>query len=157
MKIYAKKLAVSLALPLLVGLVAGLLIRDGVEVYGQMPQPALSPPPVLFPIVWTVLYLLMGIASYLVWTQRDFSRPALVLYGVQLAFNFVWPLLFFNAGAYGFAFFWLLALWLLVAATTVLFFRERRAAGFLMLPYLVWLTFAAYLNYAAWMLNSIHA
>ena len=154
MKIFAKKLAVSLLLPLLVGGTAALLIRDGVEAYGTMTQPALSPPPILFPIVWTILYLLMGIASYLVWTQRTPSCPALTVYLVQLAFNFVWPLLFFNAGAYGFAFFWLLALWALVVVTTVLFFRESRAAGLLMLPYLAWLTFAAYLNYAVWMLHA---
>lgn len=153
LRIYAKKLAVSLLLPLLVGGLAAVLIRDGVAAYGQLAQPSFAPPAALFPVVWTILYLLMGVASYLVWTQREPSRPALTVYLVQLAFNFVWPLLFFTAKAYGAAFVWLVALWALVLATTFLFFRAKRAAGVLMLPYLAWTTFACVLNYAVWMLN----
>ena len=153
MRIYAKKLAVALALPLLVGGLAGFLIRNSVEAYAAFDKPALSPPAVLFPIVWTILYILMGVASYLVWAEGKEPLAALTVYGVQLLFNFVWPLLFFNAHLFGVAFFWLLALLALVIATTVLFFRQNRTAGFLMLPYLAWLAFASYLNYAVWMLN----
>ena len=87
MRIYAKKLIISLALPLLVGFTAALLIRDGIAAYADLPQPPLSPPPALFPVVWTLLYLLMGVASYLVWTQSEPSRQALAIYLVQLAFN----------------------------------------------------------------------
>ena len=153
MRIYAKKLVVSLLASLLTGALAALLIREGVQTYGLLEKPALSPPAGLFPIVWTILYLLMGVAAYLVWAEGKSPRIALIVYAVQLVFNFIWPLLFFNAQAYGVAFFWLLVLWLLVVATIILFFRQNKAAGFLMLPYLLWLTFAAYLNYAVWMLN----
>ena len=153
MNIYAKKLAVSLALPLAVGLLAAVLIRGGVASYGDMPQPPLAPSAVLFPIVWTILYLLMGVASYLVWTQPKPSPAAVTVYPVQLAVNFIWPLLFFNAGTYGAALVCIAVLWLLVLATLLLFFNTQRAAGLLMLPYLAWVTFAAVLNYGAWMLN----
>ena len=153
MRIYAKKLLISLGVPLLVGGLAGLLIRDGVQAYAAFNKPMLSPPAVLFPIVWTILYIFMGVAAYIVWAEGKMPRNALIVYAVQLAFNFIWPLLFFNAQVYAAAFFWLIALWVLVVLTTALFFRENRTSGFLMLPYLLWLTFAAYLNYAVWMLN----
>ena len=153
MRIYAKKLLIAITLPLLIGGSAGWLIRDGVQAYSALQKPALSPPAILFPIVWIILYLMMGVASYLVWAEGKRPRPALIVYAAQLFFNFIWPLLFFNAQAYGLSFFWLVALLLLAAATTVLFFRQNRTAGVLMLPYLVWLTFAAYLNYNVWMLN----
>lgn len=153
MRIYARKLIVSLLLPLLVGGLAGLLIRDGVQAYGALEKPPFSPPAILFPIVWTILYLLMGIASYIVWAEGRNPRAALFVYGVQLLFNFIWPLIFFNAQMFGVAFFWLVALWILAALTIVLFFRQNKAAGYLMLPYLVWLSFALVLNYTVWMLN----
>lgn len=153
LKIYAKKLAVSLALPISVGILAAILILDGVSAFGGMPQPPLSPPAALFPVVWTILYLLMGVAAYLVWTQPKRSPAAAALYLAQLAVNFVWPLLFFNAGAYGAALVCIAVLWLLVLAVTLVFFNLNRTAGLLMLPYLVWVTFAAVLNYGVWMLN----
>lgn len=153
MNIYAKKLAVSLALPLFVGLLAALLIRDGVASFADVPQPPLSPPAALFPVVWTILYALMGTASYLVWAQAKPSRAAAAVYLAQLAVNFVWPLLFFNAGAYGTALVCIGVLWVMVLATTLLFFRAQRTAGLLLTPYLAWVTFAALLNYGVWMLN----
>jgi len=95
----------------------------------------------------------MGIAAYLVFQEKPQSKTALVLYFVQLAVNFIWPLIFFNMQAYLFAFAVLVILWLLVLVTTVLFFKISRSAGWLMLPYLLWLTFAGYLNLGVWFLN----
>lgn len=119
-------------------------------------KPSLSPPGWLFPVVWTVLYILMGVASYLVYTSRApqrHRRSALAFYAVQLLFNFAWSIIFFNLEAYLFAFVWLCALWLLILITMLLFFRADRTAGLLMLPYLLWVSFAGYLNYGIYLLN----
>lgn len=118
-------------------------------------QPPLSPPAWLFPVVWTLLYTLMGIASYLVAVSEKTyrARTALTVYGVQLAFNFFWSLIFFNLHAYLFAFVWLVLLWLLIIITTVLFYQISRPAGYLLIPYLLWVTFAGYLNLAIALLN----
>lgn len=152
--IKGKPLLVNLLIPLAVGGLSAFLTRDSMELYGLVEQPPLSPPGWLFPIVWTVLFLLMGVAAYLVWMRDSTGRNgALTLYGLQLAFNFGWTLIFFNLQNYGFAFFWLLALWVLILLTTIRFFKETRAAGWLMLPYLLWVTFAAYLNAGVWLLN----
>ena len=126
------------------------------EAFQRLNQPPLSPPGWVFPVVWTVLYLLMGWASFLVWKsdapQVEKTR-ALGLYGVQLAVNFAWPLLFFRAGLYGFALVWLVILLVLVVETVLAFRRIDRRAVWLLAPYLLWLLFAAYLNAGVWMLN----
>ena len=94
----------------------------------------------------------MGIASYLV-IMKNPDEKALSLYGLQLLFNFFWSIWFFRFGWYLFAFFWLIALWLLILATTLAFFRISRPAGYLMLPYLIWVTIAGYLNLGVYLLN----
>ena len=122
---------------------------------GAPPTPALSAG-WLFPAVWTALYTLMGVSSFLVLVSgapQEQVRTALFFYGAQLLLNFVWPLLFFLAKAYLFAFFWLLALFVLVAVTLVRFGRIQKAAGWLLLPYLVWTAFALYLNLGIYLLN----
>lgn len=144
----------NLFVPLAVGGAAAWLTMDSMSVYETLRQPPLSPPGWVFPVVWTVLYILMGIAAYLVWRRDSTGRNgALFFYGLQLAFNFVWPLLFFNAQNYALAFLWLIVLWILVLVTTVRFFKETKAAGWLMIPYLLWTAFAAYLNAGVWLLN----
>ena len=130
-----------------------LLIRDGMETFQSLNKPALSPPGWLFPVVWSILYLLMGIASYLVLTSEKTSRSALTVYGIQLVFNFFWPILFFNLGYYLFSLIWLVILWGLILVTILLFFRISRPAGYLMLPYLLWVSFAGYLNLSIYLLN----
>ena len=155
MKLNWKKLLICLAIPLGVGILAALL-SGGMSDYGNLIQPPLSPPGWLFPVVWTILYILMGIASYLVLTtgkSQESIRRALILYGIQLAFNFLWPIFFFSLSAYLFAFIWLVALWLLILATTISFYRISDIAGYLMIPYLVWVTFAGYLNLGIYLLN----
>lgn len=124
--------------------------------YDALVQPPLAPPPWVFPVVWVVLYLLMGIASVLVWkadVEQEEKKQALTWYGVQLAVNFVWPLLFFNAGLYGIALMWLVLLLALVAATIVAFRQINTTAAWLLAPYALWLLFATYLNAAIWLLN----
>ena len=107
-------------------------------------------------MVWTILYALMGIASYLVYNSdsgREEKRRALTVYGVQLLFNFIWPVLFFNFRMYYFAFFWLVALWALIIYTMVLFGRIAKPAAYLLIPYLLWVSFAGYLNLGIAVLN----
>lgn len=156
MKIRKKALALSVALPLAVGGLAALISGGGAEAYGALNRPALSPPAWLFPVVWTALYILMGIAAYRVAVSDAAparKRTALLFYGIQLFFNFLWPIAFFNFGAYWFAFVWILLLFALIFVTAVLFYRITPTAGWLLLPYLFWVAFASYLNLAVARLN----
>lgn len=156
MKIRVKPLIISLAIPLAVGGLSALLTRNSMEAFQNLNQPPLSPPGWLFPVVWTVLYLLMGLASYLVYVNgrnRRMVQNALFVYGVQLFFNFLWSIIFFNQERYLFAFFWLLALWVLILITLILFYRIHKPAGLLLIPYLLWVTFAGYLNLGVALLN----
>ncbi|GAA3904471.1 tryptophan-rich sensory protein [Halomonas cibimaris] len=125
------------------------------EFYGQLMQPDWAPPASVFGPVWTTLYALMGIAAWLVWRRGGFARQrrALALFLVQLAVNALWSWVFFvwHQGALGF--FNILLLIVLVAATIVAFWRAQRLAGALLAPYLLWISFAAALNYSVWQLN----
>lgn len=151
-----KKLLVCIAIPLLVGGIAGLLTRTGTQAYTTMAKPLLSPPAVLFPIIWTLLYTLMGISSYLIRTNSHVSPAsdrAGSLYFYQLVVNFLWSFFFFGFGWYFFSFLWILLLWGLVAAMIKAFSNISKAAAYINIPYLLWLTFAAYLNLGVWLLN----
>ena len=151
-----KSLLLALALPLAVGGLSALVTRNQMAAFSQLNQPPLSPPAWLFPVVWTVLFLLMGLASYLVGRSDADSlliRRALTFYGLQLVVNFFWPILFFNGKVYFIAFLWLLLLWGLILATMVQFARVRKSAAWLLLPYLLWVTFAGYLNLGLFLLN----
>lgn len=156
MKIDKKQLALSIALPLLVGIVSGLLTRNAMMNFVVLNKPPLSPPGWLFPIVWTILYTLMGVSAYLIKTADANSEDianALALYHYQLIVNFLWPVFFFNFGWYLLAFLWLLLLWVLVIFMLISFYKIRPLAAYLNIPYLIWLTFAAYLNFGIWWLN----
>ena len=136
--------------------ISAFLTRGSMEAFESLNQPPLSPPGWLFPIVWTILYTLMGIASYLVLESDADSNKvstAMTIYIWQLAVNFLWPTFFFNFGWYLFAFIWLFFLWVLVLITTLRFFNVSKIAGILMIPYLLWTTFACYLNFGVWFLN----
>ncbi len=139
-----------------VGILSGLLSMEGSRNFGEMAaQPPLSPPAIVFPIVWTILYALMGISAariYLAPPSKERDR-GLNLYVAQLVVNFFWSLIFFNAQAYGFAVFWLLLLWGLVLWMILTFRKVDPLAAYLQIPYLLWLTFAAYLNAGVWYLN----
>lgn len=156
MVLSTKKIRVHLLFILLavgVGALAGFLIRDSMETFRNLSKPALTPPAQVFPIVWTVLYLLMGIGAALIYLSHSSRRHALMLFGVQLAVNFCWSILFFNLNAYRFSFFWLLLLLALIATMIVSYWKISRFAALLQLPYLLWVLFAGYLNLMIAMLN----
>lgn len=155
MKIQWKKLLLLLAIPLAVGGLSALL-SGPMDTYVQMEKPPLSPPGWVFPVVWTVLYLLMGCSSYLVAVsdaEQSSKKRALVLYGGQLAANFVWSLIFFGVGMPLAAFLWLIFLWVLIFLTVRAFSRISEKTSDLLLPYLLWVTFAGYLNFGIFLLN----
>lgn len=156
MKIKWKPFIISLAIPLVVGALAGILSGGGMQSFEQMNQPPLSPPGWLFPIVWSALYLLMGYASYRVYVSdadKTQKRNALILYGIQLFLNFLWPLVFFGLGWYLTAFWLLLLLWIAIFLTIRAFSAIDEQAGDLLLPYILWVSFAGYLNLSVYLLN----
>lgn len=156
MKIRWKKLITSLAVPLAVGGLSGLITKDDTIMLELLEKPPLTPPGWLFPVVWTLLYILMGLAAYRVWisaAQPAQRKSAAVYYAVSLALNFSWPVIFFTLDKYLAAFIWLCLLWVLVLLTTVRFRRIDGTAGLLMLPYLLWTAFAGYLNLGIYLLN----
>lgn len=152
-----KPYVISIAIALAVGGLAAWLTRDSMEIYSMINQPALAPPGWLFPVVWSVLYVLMGISAALVYTNKEASpaekRRALKIYGLQLIVNFFWTLIFFNLRNWLFAFIWLVLLWILIIVMIVRFVRIKPVAGWLQIPYLLWVTFAAYLNFMIYLLN----
>lgn len=142
---------------LAVGALSGLLSRNGMERYVLTAvKPSFAPPPWIFPIVWTLLFMCMGIGAATVQTasQGAAARKGLNWMVAQLALNFFWPLLFFNASAYGLSFCWLVLLWGAVLRMTLSFRAVSPAAAILQVPYLLWLSFAACLNAAVWYLNA---
>ena len=150
-----KTYALSVAIALIVGGVSALLTNMGMDSYRMAQKPALTPPEIVFPIVWTILFILMGISAARIWLTPDSQDKAqgLRLYFLQLGANFIWSLLFFNLQAYGFAFFWLIFLWLLILLMIVSFSKSDKLAAYLQIPYLLWVSFAGYLNFMVWMLN----
>ena len=135
-----------------VGGLSGLLSREGIKLFNATAaQPPLSPPQWVFPVVWGILYALMGVsAARIAMTE---TRSGLNLFATQLIVNFFWSLLFFNARAYGFAALWLALLWVLVVLMILAFRKADKPAALLQLPYLLWLSFALYLNIGVWYLN----
>lgn len=151
-----KQLIIAIAIPLIVGGLSALISGGGMETFEQINKPPLSPPGFLFPIVWTILYILMGISSYLVYTSdsdQTTISEALKVYGLQLAVNFFWSIFFFNFGWYLFSFIWLLLLWVLIILMIVKFLPISKTAAYLQLPYLLWVTFAGYLTLGVYFLN----
>lgn len=152
-----KPYIISILIALAVGGLAAWLTRNSMDIYSSINQPALAPPGWLFPIVWGILYVLMGISSGLIYTNESVSPEeksiALKIYGFQLIVNFFWSLIFFNLRNYLFAFFWILLLWVLIIFMIIRFVRIKPIAGWLQIPYLLWVTFAAYLNFMIYLLN----
>ena len=147
---------VCVMIPITVGSIASLITRDGMDSFQLMRQPALAPPDWLFPVVWTILYFLMGVSSYLVMSSsasKEQKEKAILLYEYQLAANFLWPTFFFHFEWYLFSFLWLVLLWILVFLMMIQFWKIDKRAAILNVPYLLWLTFAGYLNLAIWWLN----
>lgn len=139
-----------------VGLLSAVLTGDNMATFETLQKPPLSPAENVFPIVWTILFILMGISAALIWLSdapKSTKNKLITLYFVQLAVNFFWSIIFFNLNAYLFAFAWLVLLWVLILFMIVLFKRVSKLSAWLLLPYLLWVTFAGYLNLAIWVLN----
>lgn len=138
-----------------VGILAGLLSRSGMQAYEEIMGSVLTPPAFLFPVVWTILYALMGTGAARVWlSPTDPYRTAgLYVFLLQLAVNFFWSLIFFNLQAFGAAFLWLTLLWVLIVLMILTWRQSDSVAAWLQIPYLVWVSFAGYLNYIVWTFN----
>ena len=152
-----KPFVISIAIALGVGALSALLTRGSMDIYSDIVQPPLATPSVLFPIVWTILYILMGIGAALVYNKKDEQprevREALIVYAVNLFLNFFWSIIFFNMRAFLFAFIWLLLLWTVILIMILKFRKVSPLAAILQIPYLLWVTFAGYLNLAIFILN----
>lgn len=152
-----KPYVISILIALAVGGLAAYLTMGSMDIYSRINLPPLSPPGWLFPVVWSVLYVLMGISAALVYTNKTSSpqdkKSALKTYGFQLIVNFLWTLIFFNLRNWLFAFVWILLLWVLIIIMIVKFCKIKPIAGLLQIPYLLWVTFAAYLNFMIFLLN----
>lgn len=151
-----KPYIISVIIALAVGGLSALLTKNNMSIFEKINMPPLSPPSVVFPIVWAVLYILMGISSAIIYkngTDREEVQSALKVYALQLAVNFFWSLIFFNMQAYLFAFIWLVLLWVLVIVMIVKFKKISPAAAWLQIPYLLWITFAGYLSLIIYLLN----
>lgn len=149
-------LILALAIPLCLGMVSSMLSSEMMKDYAALNKPPLSPPGWLFPIVWTVLYLMMGLASYFIITAdaaKGLAANALLFYAIQLLLNFFWSILFFRFSLYLGSFIELCAMWTVTVVTIVLFFRISTTAGVLMIPYALWTAFAGYLNFAVYRMS----
>jgi tryptophan-rich sensory protein len=156
MKWNKKILIICLAIPIFTGLVSSFLTQNYITIYQEIYQPPLAPPGWIFPIVWSILYLLMGISSYLINTSSvpsDKIRKANIVYGIQLILNFFWPIWFFCFEYFFLSFIWLVILWYFIFLTIQHYLGISKLAAYLMIPYLLWVTFAGYLNLGILFLN----
>ncbi len=148
LKIFTK----SILIPIIVGGIVGLLISGSID-YNTLQKPFLSPPSMLFPIVWTILYVLMGI-SYGILKKKNLNTPDIkFVYYLQIFVNAMWSIIFFTLEWRLFAFFWIILLDILVIIMIIKFYQKNKTAGFLQIPYLLWVIFASYLNLAIYLIN----
>ncbi len=149
--------AAAIVLPLAVGGFSALLTAGNMNVYDELATPPGSPPSAAFPIVWTVLYILMGVSSGVVWFRQRIDKNSadagVCFYILSLAFNFVWSILFFNMRLFTFSFIWLCALLLLLVLTVVQYLKVSKTAAYLQIPYILWVAYAGYLNLGISILN----
>lgn len=150
-----KRLIIAIIIPEAVGLLSSFVTGNIGNAYNDYTKPPLSPPGIIFPIVWGILYALMGIASYIVYEEGkgEKRREALTFYGLQLAVNFIWPIIFFRFEAYWVAVVVIFVLLVLVVITALKFKEISNAAFWLLVPYIAWLLFATYLNIGVAVLN----
>ena len=153
----AKPYIISIAIALAVGGLAAFLTRNDMDLYKEIVLPPLAPPSILFPIVWSILYVLMGIGAAMIYLRKDEApnavRDALSVYGINLVLNFMWSIIFFKFRAFLLAFVWLISLLAVIIKMIFDFKKIKPIAGYLQIPYAVWVTFAGYLNFAIWWLN----
>ena len=156
-KPYILPYSVGIALPIAVGLISAFLTMGNMDFYKELTMPPLAPPSILFPIVWSALYILMGISSASVYVKREKNNEAalsgLKSYAISLVFNLGWSLIFFNAGAFLIAFIWLLVLLYFIIKTVISYKAVDKVAAYLQIPYILWVAFAGYLNLSIVFLN----
>lgn len=149
-----KNLLISIIIPLVVGIISGLISIGGVREYNTLIKPPLSPPGFLFPIVWTILYILMGYSSYLIYESNDYNRNCcLKVYLLNLFVNFLWTPIFFGLNLRLFSLIWIIVLDVVVVYMILCFYKINKKAGYLNIPYLIWCSFATYLNLMFYILN----
>ena len=150
-----KNLIIAILISLAIGFLSFLLTRNGIENYSlNLIKPSFAPPSFLFGIVWTILYILMGISSYLIYESMSCHKSnCLLLYILNLVLNFTWPIIFFNLEARLFAFLFILLLDTVVILMTLCFYGIDKRAGYLNIPYILWLLFATVLNFSVYLLN----
>ena len=156
MKNKLKTYLISIAIPLAVGGLSALLTMGNMDLYSEINSPPLAPPAWLFPVAWTVLYVLMGVSCAMILLTPAPSAKmerAVAVYAASLVFNFGWSIIFFNLRAFFVAFAWLLILWAMILATILVYRPINKTAAYLQIPYLIWVAFAGYLNLAVAMLN----
>ena len=142
----------SILIPVIVGGVVGIIISNSID-YNILQKPLLSPPSILFPIVWTILYILMGISYGILEIKKLIDKKINTIYYIQLAVNALWSILFFTLKWRLFSFFWIILLIILVIRMTNKFYKKNKVSGLLQIPYIIWLLFAAYLNLGVYILN----
>lgn len=148
----------NILLPLGGGLLMGFLTRNSMIVYNSLKKPVFTPPSIVFPIVWIILYILMGIAAYRIYMNNKSGKDdkgAYFYYLIQLALNFLWSIIFFNLRLYGISFILIIVLIVLIILTTIKFFKVDKVAGVLMISYILWVAFASVLTFFIWMLNEM--
>lgn len=151
-------LIISILITLGGGLIIGFITNNADKQYVNLNKPIFAPPNWVFPIVWSLLYILIGLAAYRIYELRKQgknTKNALVYYSTQLILNFLWPIIFFKLQLYGVAFIELVILLVFIFITTIKFFKVDKVAGFLMLPYILWSLYASILNLFIWMMNEM--
>lgn len=157
-KRYIPSYLVAIAIPLLVGIISALLTRGNMSIYDEIAKPPLAPPGMLFPIAWTILYILMGVSSAIVYNSandknREAVKQCLTYYVISLVFNFLWSILFFNLRIFAIAVVCLMILLFFIIKTVLCYFKIKPLAAYLQIPYILWVAFAGYLNIAIAILN----
>lgn len=143
------KLFIDILIPVAIGGIVGFIINPYID-YNSLVKPPLSPPSIVFPIVWTILYVLMGISYYLL---KNPGKKEKIFYFVQLGVNTLWSVFFFIGKFYLFSFIWIILLDVLVIFMIGIFYQNSKISGYLQIPYLIWILFATYLNLGIYVLN----
>lgn len=148
----------NIAIPLVGGILVGLITKSSMSTYDSLKKSILNPPSIVFPIVWSILYVLMGLAAYRIYMNNKDGKNdynGYFYYFIQLLINFLWAIIFFNLRLYGISFILTIVLLVLIIITTVKFFKVDKIAGALMIPYIAWVAFASYLIFYIWMFNEM--
>lgn len=149
-----KEEIISILIPLIGGFISGVISMNGIKEFDSLIKPFLSPPGFIFPIVWTILYVLMGISSLIIYNENDInSSNCLKIYGINLFLNFLWSPIFFGLNLRLFSLIWIIVLDIVIIYMIYCFFRVNKKAAYLQIPYLIWSLFATYLNLAFYLLN----